>query len=913
MRKKIVFASFVSVFIAICIYWFFYTREARTPVTEGINAIPTNAALIFESKQSKNTWKKLSQTNIMWEELLGTNTFAKLHLQASYIDSLLELNPAISQLLDDHSVFISAHPSPKDHFSFLFVYSLPNRTYQAELEDFFTRLNTEREIAYTSFENERTGTLRAADKGPLFFSFVEGTLILSADQDLLQESIHQLHSGISSAKDKNFSKVLNTAGKKVDANLYINYKNFPQLLQHFILPAYGKEASSFADFAAYSGWDITVKPNSLMLSGFTVADDSLKKSYLGIFNNQKPQHIELTKIIPQKTALMIFYGISNMKNFRSDYQNYLKTTGRLSAYIQFTQDINTAYHLDIEKAMTEWIDNEMALVVTEPDSEDFGNSSFAVMHTNNMEAALNNLSAITDSVKHFEKGKTDTSGYRGHTIRTLGIPHVLPRLFGWQFEKIDSSFFTAINDYIIFGNSKEALRMFIDAAENNRTLGSNKNYTAFAENISSEANMYIYSSIGRSTPIYKTFLNPEFSAGINKHEELFRKFEAAGIQFSVNNKLYYSNVFLKYNPEYKQEAGTLWESKLDSTLSNKPFLLINHNTKASEVLVQDDANKIYLISNTGKIIWTKQLHEKIMSDVFQLDVLKNNKLQMIFNTRSAIYMFDRNGNDMKGFPVALKSPATNSISVIDYEKNRDYRIFIACENLKVLCFNANGEAVDGFDFDRTVNPVYSPLQYFRTANKDHLCLLDAKGKIYILDRHGEIRVKMKEQLGAGIRSYCFESGKDYIKSYLIAADTLGNVMKVNLAGDIEKIKFQDFETSPYFEYRDINNDKTKEYIFLTRRELKVFNADKTLLFNYDFGADISQAPQIFQFPDGSCKIGVTSELTQELFLFNENGSLFNGFPLKGKTSFGIADMNNEGNINLVTGSADNSIYVYQLR
>jgi len=399
---------------------------------------------------------------------------------------------------------------------------------------------------------------------------------------------------------------------------------------------------------------------------------------------------------------------------------------------------------------------------------------------------------------------------------------------------------------------------------------------------------------------------------MEKHLELYRKFEAVGIQFSSNNKLFYSNIYLKYNPVYKQESGTLWESKLDTTISSKPNLLTNHNTKALEILVQDNGNKIYLISNTGKIIWTKQLHEKIMSDVIQVDVLKNNKLQMVFNTRSAIYMYDRNGNDMKGFPIPLKSPATNAISILDYENNRDYRIFVASENKRILCFKATGEQVNGFKFDKTIEPVYLPMQYFNMNNMDHLCVVEAKGHIYILNRHVERRMNLQETLPQGIVSFYLEPGKDYAQSYLITADTLGNIVKVSFTGDKERIKLQSFETSPYFDYKDINNDEIKEYVFLTRNELKIFSQDKSLLFNYEFKSATSQPSLFFRLPNGEGKIGVICEEANELYLFNANGSLYNGFPLNGRTPFIIGDLNNEGTLNLITGSLDNSIYVYQL-
>ena len=357
----------------------------------------------------------------------------------------------------------------------------------------------------------------------------------------------------------------------------------------------------------------------------------------------------------------------------------------------------------------------------------------------------------------------------------------------------------------------------------------------------------------------------------------------------------------------------MWEAKLDTTLSSKPYLVINHNTKAKEIFVQDDGYKIYLISNTGKILWTKQLSEKIMSDVTQIDCYKNDKLQIIFNTRSAIHLYDRNGNEIKGFPIKLKSPATNAISIVDYERNEDYRLFIATENKRIVCYKANGEQVTAFKFDKTENQVFVPIQYFNTPGKDHVCAIDNKGKIYVLNRHGESRVKIKEQLPQGIRNFYIEIGKDYSKSYIVAADTLGAISKISLTGKKENCTLQEFETSPYFDYRDITNDKIKEYILLTRNTLKVFNQDKSLLFQYEFKNKISQAPQYFTFPDGTCRIGVSSPESNELFLFESNGTLLEGFPISGHTLFSIGDLNNESIYNLITGGDNNSIYVYQLQ
>ena len=67
------------------------------------------------------------------------------------------------------------------------------------------------------------------------------------------------------------------------------------------------------------------------------------------------------------------------------------------------------------------------------------------------------------------------------------------------------------------------------------------------------------------------------------------------------------------------------------------------------------------------------------------------------------------------------------------------------------------------------------------------------------------------------------------------------------------------------------------------------------------------------FPDWTTYIGVVSEKNNKLYLFDDNGVLMDGFPKTGKTLFCLGDLNNDGTLNVVAGSPDGSIYVYQVR
>ena len=56
-------------------------------------------------------------------------------------------------------------------------------------------------------------------------------------------------------------------------------------------------------------------------------------------------------------------------------------------------------------------------------------------------------------------------------------------------------------------------------------------------------------------------------------------------------------------------------------MSMKPAIVVNHNTGERELFVQDEGNTIYLINDV-----------EINSEVYQVDMFKNGKLQYLFST-----------------------------------------------------------------------------------------------------------------------------------------------------------------------------------------------------------------------------------------------------------------------------------------
>ena len=82
----------------------------------------------------------------------------------------------------------------------------------------------------------------------------------------------------------------------------------------------------------------------------------------------------------------------------------------------------------------------------------------------------------------------------------------------------------------------------------------------------------------------------------------------------------------------------MWQTRLDARMSMKPAIVVNHNTENVNFSLQDEGNTIYLINDVGRILWKLPIEGGSNSEVYQVDMFKNRKLQyLFFYTRSSLF------------------------------------------------------------------------------------------------------------------------------------------------------------------------------------------------------------------------------------------------------------------------------------
>ncbi len=880
-------------------------------LSPAIDAVPLDASFILETSD----FTKLSSSiknNDIWNDLIQISTFKKQNKQLNFIDSLFKKD---FNILSNKNILISAHLQGKNKLHFLYLVSLPRTANQKRMmKKLEILLKDKATITERNHDNTKIFDVSFEDlnkKNNFSFSFSKGILIFSFSTLLAENSIRQIKSNNSIAIDYNFKQISKSVGKNVLANLYINYEHFPNAFKHLLSPKIGKKTKKINGFASWTAMDLSLDNTSINLNGFAYAGTNYDK-FINIFTKQNPIKSNVAEILPEETSRFTSYGFSDKYEFKRNFIEYLKSHDLEYKWNLKNANFNKKYKIDIQKILFEILDNQIT----------FAESNFSeyvilkVKSTKEAKALLTNITEVyCDSTKlKIEDYSTEYKLDKETKFTVYKSP--IDNILNYAFENLhaipEHKYYFLHENNIIFTDSYENLKKIIQTIAFKNNLQNSESFQNLSEQLTSKSNIFVYYNIEKSSGQNIKFLNNEMSEWYKINTKKLSKFQEFVIQFSSQSELFYTNMVLNYNPNAQVSNKAIWNTKLDAKILTKPFLLTNHYTFKKEIFVQDILNNIYLIDNNGKILFKKEFSEKIIGKIHQVEYYDNSKYQLLFNTANYIYIIDRNGNNIDGFPIKLESPATNSVAFFDYENNNDYRFFVACENKKVYLYQKDGTISDGWQKTNTETVVSKPIQHFNYQKKDYIIFSD-KLNIYILDRKGNTRIEIAQQYNISQNSnFYFQEATQNKKAYFVTTNTKGEIVKIKLDGTIT---LDNTDISPeyhHFTYADINNDGKKDYIFTEKNHLTVLNNDLSSLYNYDFSNQITKAPIIFRFSIDDVKIGIVPSKENKIYLINNDGKLHKGFPLKGSTEFSVGVLNSQNNFNLIVGFIDKSIYNYQI-
>ena len=385
-------------------------------------------------------------------------------------------------------------------------------------------------------------------------------------------------------------------------------------------------------------------------------------------------------------------------------------------------------------------------------------------------------------------------------------------------------------------------------------------------------------------------------------------------QINQQEKFYFANLLI--SP--KDTNAALIDSSSYIEASNEEFsglnikedievfeLITNKTSSSKNLFIVDKGFNIYYTDVSGNILWTYKIDSPIISEIQELDYYKNGKSQLIFNTKKSIYIIDKLGKDIDGYPFSPKNEITNGLSVFDFDKKKDYRIIFAAKNNIIENIGLDRKNITGWNSPKTFSNVFKQVKYARIAGVDLLIVYQEENKILIFDRRGKLISSTKDRFMLSANNN-FSLTNNKGTACFVNTTKDGEIVYIYSNGKTDKRFFNKFSSSHFYCISDINNDNNPEYIFADGNNLYVYKGNGSLLFQKEFPSKIKHAIKVINI--NMKYIEITT--ADKIYLIDKSGSVCEGFPFSGTSKFYILDVNNDKKLEVLVAN-NKTFLIYQ--
>ena len=657
--KKV--SAIISIIVLLIVgYWAFHEFVSKQKfVFDPISAIPSDAEVLVEFYNGGSEASLFYQRSMLWKDFESTPFAKEAAPFFQFLDSLNE----------DQRIVLSLH-SLGDQ-----VHSLITIGDQDQLlKNLLLKYGAKKEDQPSPVFYKVAGL-------DYFFDSEDQFMRISKSRELLihcQEEIKKDHSLLS---DSSFVKIRPNLEKVNSIKLFVNLNSFRSSINSSI------KEDIFDLPKNLNGWlasDLYDKANTIVSSGF-IEFDSENEHFFSAYDGQIAQGLQYFDILPANTAILSASGQSNSKVFLE------KSSSDDSNCVQY---------------FSSWMGNAFGSGVLNGDRP-LEELRFAFFEIRDKESFLDKTAAFYDS-------NITQDEFRGYPIIKVDSNFSFS-CFSEGIQQIGSPYFSLINDYVVFCSNEETLKEIIKRFLNDNTLSKQESFSNLRDELSDECNYLFYVSPAMAG----SFLEKELSDSIRNYwlpeEKNISTLQAMVVQVSAYKpgKMYIHSVLRHQLVNFQEKDNSLWELFVEAPIKGPIHLLRNHYTQQLEIAVQDSNNILYVINNKGEILWKRDLKEEIIGEIEQIDIYKNGKLQMLFNTANKLYCMDREGNDVESYPVKLKGSTMLQNALFDYDSDKDYRIIMSFPDGSMDMYDAKGADVRGWKFDKAKNfdkrkgPTYS--------------------------------------------------------------------------------------------------------------------------------------------------------------------------------------------------------------
>ena len=824
-------------------------------------------------------------------EAVPNSTAVMLQFESTNeIDNILETDGNLletQQIQKEFSLFANLFPTQKDgrllaalrapDLDFLYV---KKRVAGFKLKDEIAKLKDEI-VHEIDFHGHLIYKVQVSENESINITRFRNLLVFAPEAYLVEESITQLKDYWGSLRgEKYFRRVERTEVPDAAAYVYVNFKNIPiQFASYLGL----KKADDIANFGNWVNWlklGLIPSETGYRLKGAVTGELKFLKHLNSI------QDRDIFNILPDDLAVLTWMEAPLVGKFSAEFQEYFQP----------------------------WISGEIAYANLEPFGGKKAAEKFLVVKSTDTKLSEKLLADLGNTM-----GKLESYDYQMFHIEQLLADDVLMPVFGKRLNPIKNPYYTVLEDFVIFCNSKKALEMWLDKILVGKTLGNDIAFLQIQQSQPDDRKVHFSLNFSRLSAVLQEYMRPEYREDFTNATQIYTQFGplSLGLYPQGQRSLIGGEIYrlprgkVDFNANLvapkKAEAEVVWKANVNSNIIGKPNIITDAITDEKRILFKTENNTLHCFSEGGEALWSASFKSPILSDIIAIPNSKNEAKQLLFNTERAIYLYNLDGMEAQ-IPLEVKPKMTNGVLAVDFDNNQEYSIFVASKNKNIYGFTLTGEPLEGWSPLRKRGVFSQPLQHFNTAEKDFIFGMNEKGILQVFQRNGKDRFPHPIKVRDGyISAIAYDTHPDMTR--IIALDENGRLTVVNTEGESFSLNVKIGEKQePQLLFKDIVGDKRKDYIVLNNNVLSIWTYEGKAFKKVQMHTFEKAPTALFNTAEG---IGILNETSAEIKLFLKSGEVHPNFPLGGTTPFIMTDLLEDGKTEIVVGN-QSEIYVYGL-
>lgn len=592
------------------------------------------------------------------------------------------------------------------------------------------------------------------------------------------------------------------------------------------------------------GFVVNVFNDKILLNGLSYVDDSTKISN-NIFNGLISSKLKNYEIVPKNVSRLKSFNLSSYSNYKKNSKLEDLKEDRLSSIINENL---------IE--YSELILNEDQLFIIR--LKDIQLFKDYLSENNNIKSTHRNFNIYDNTFLDYKLTNS---------------------VIKYNYKKKILVF----KNHIVFSDNETTLIEFINENLKGNTLQEDSSFNNSLTEISS------FNTLNNN---YFTNSDYNFFKELNILNSK-NDFTENSFQLVQDNEIIHFNAIISKAKASKNnlKISKQFEVEIDEEILMNPHFIKNYATKKLDIVVQDKKNNLYLISNKGSVVWKKKIGQPILGKISQIDLYKNGRLQLIFNTKNKVFVLDRNGKEVKPFPKSFNDDITQPISIFDYDKNKNYRILVT-QGKELLLYDKNGKKVNGFKYSRSNSKITSSPKHFRILNKDFIVFKTGK-KLKILNRRGRERIKLKDEVVLSNENIFKLDNK------LITITNDQKLVEIDISGTVSLSNLLNSKNLK------LNTDNYNNIIILDENKMRLNSSYVDLPFsNYN-------TPKLTKI-NNNLFVSLFDSQNNKSYLFNKNLQPNSSFPIYSLIPTEFGDMNNDKKIHVIASKITKTISIYTI-